>query len=391
MTDQPKGLFKTAISDPAVRLAALGGALVGAVLVLAVVLLVGGPEKAPAPPAAAQESQVAKIDAPPPQHVRQPVPTLPSRAEPVTGAAPLPAPVDPAPPPVAPAPAPAPAPAMESYPDLPVARVETTPPGAAPTVDQGPAKPEAPATPPPDMVGPPPADKPMIAIVIDDMGVDQRRSARAMKLPAKVTLSFLPYSRDLKAQAAEARKLGHEIMLHVAMEPESPEADPGPNVLLTGVPEQELLTNLRWNLEQMDGYAGINNHMGSRFTRDLAGMRTVMAELKERGLFFLDSVTSRDSVGAKTAKEAGGAYATRDVFIDHKDDEAFVRKQLERLEAKARKHGSAIAIGHPRDITLRALKTWLPKVQAAGFELVGASRLLHRPAPSPAQFSGTSG
>ncbi|MAO56602.1 MAG: hypothetical protein CMM61_13020 [Rhodospirillaceae bacterium] len=385
MTDQPKGLFKTAISDPAVRLAALGGALGGAVLVLAVVLIVGGPKKAPTPPPAAQESQVAKIDAPPPQHVRQPVPTLPSRAEPVTGSTPLPVPADPAPLPAAPAPA------MEAYPDLPVARVEPAPTGPAPTVDQNKTKPEAPSAPPPDMVGPPPADKPMIAIVIDDMGVDQRRSARAMKLPAKVTLSFLPYSRDLKAQAAEARKLGHEIMLHVAMEPESPEADPGPNVLLTGVPEQELLTNLRWNLGQMDGYAGINNHMGSRFTRDLAGMRTVMAELKERGLFFLDSVTSRDSVGAKTAKEAGVAYATRDVFIDHKDDEAFVRKQLERLEAKARKHGSAIAIGHPRDITLRALKTWLPKVQAAGFELVGASRLLHRPAPSPTHLSGTSG
>lgn len=385
MTDQPKGLFKTAISDPAVRLAALGGAVAGAVLVLSVVLIVGGPKKAALPPATPPEAQVAKIDAPPPEHVRQPTPPMPMPTAPVTGGKAQSMPAEPAPSPTMPVTA------AGAYPDLPAARVEAPFSAEPSTPDTDAATPEAPIAPLPDMVGPPPAEKPMIAIVIDDMGVDQRRSARAMKLPAKVTLSFLPYSRDLKAQAAEARKLGHEIMLHVAMEPESPEADPGPNVLLTGVPEQELLANLRWNLEQMDGYAGINNHMGSRFTRDLTGMRVVMSELKDRGLFFLDSVTSRDSVGAKVAKEAGVAYATRDVFIDHKDDEAFVHKQLERLEAKARKHGSAIAIGHPRDITLRALKTWLPKVQAEGFELVGASRLLHRPASPKVQLSGTSG
>ena len=149
--------------------------------------------------------------------------------------------------------------------------------------------------------------------------------------------------------------------------------------------------NLRWNLDQMIGYHGINNHMGSRFTRDLAGMRVVMKELKARGLFFLDSVTSRDSVGAKTAQEAGVPFATRDIFIDHKDDTAFVHKQLAKVEAKARKHGVAIAIGHPRDITLRALKLWLTKVQAEGFELVGVSRVLHKPASAQPSLSGTSG
>lgn len=376
MTEQPSGLFKTAIKDPAVRLAALGGALAGAVLVLVVVMLSGGsPKDTPATVQypSAQQGQVAKIVAPAPRHVTQSA-TAPEMAAPE--AAPVP----------------------DSYPTLPVARVEGAEPAAPGLSDSPPAaaeQPQAPDTavlPPPPKAAPPPlAAKPMIAIVIDDMGVDQRRSARAMKLPAKVTLSFLPYARDLKKQVTEAVALGHEIMLHVAMEPESSEADPGPNVLLTGTPEAELLANLRWNLEQMTGYQGINNHMGSRFTRDLAGMRVVMGELKARGLFFLDSLTSRDSVGAKTAREAGVPYATRDVFIDHKDDEAFVHKQLAMVEAEARKHGIAIAIAHPRDITLRALKTWLTKVQADGFELVGVSRVLHRPAPAQTGLPGTSG
>tara|TARA_R110001592_G_scaffold179624_1_gene421325 strand:- start:109 stop:1239 length:1131 start_codon:yes stop_codon:yes gene_type:complete len=376
MTEQPSGLFKTAIKDPAVRLAALGGALAGAVLVLVVVMLSGGGHKDT--PAAvqypsAQQGQVAEIVAPAPRHVTQSA-TAPEMAAPET------------------------VPVPDSYPTLPIARVEgpepaapalpETPPGAA---EQPQAPDTAAMTPLPKAAPPPLAAKPMIAIVIDDMGVDQRRSARAMKLPAKVTLSFLPYARDLKKQAAEAVALGHEIMLHVAMEPESSEADPGPNVLLTGTPEAELLANLRWNLEQMTGYQGINNHMGSRFTRDLAGMRVVMGELKARGLFFLDSVTSRDSVGAKTAREAGVPFATRDVFIDHKDDEAFVHKQLAKVEAEARKRGIAIAIAHPRDITLRALKTWLTKVQADGFELVGVSRVLHKPSAAQTGLPGTSG
>ncbi|MEP2544310.1 MAG: divergent polysaccharide deacetylase family protein [Alphaproteobacteria bacterium] len=351
MTEQPSGLFKTAIKDPAVRLAALGGALAGAVLVLVVVMLSGGGHKdTPAavqyPPA--QQGQVAAIVTPAPRHVTQSA-TAPEMAEPAATLAP------------------------DNYPSLPVARVEK-PESAAPALPESPlpvteqvqapdAVPDVAAvTPLPEAAPPPLAAKPMIAIVIDDMGVDQRRSARAMKLPAKVTLSFLPYARDLKKQSAEAAAMGHEVMLHVAMEPESSEADPGPNVLLTGTPEAELLANLRWNLDQMTGYQGINNHMGSRFTRDLAGMRLVMGELKARGLFFLDSLTSRDSVGAKTAREA-----------------------------EARKRGIAIAIGHPRDITLRALKTWLTKVQADGFELVGVSRVLHRPAPAHTGLPGTSG
>ena len=380
MTEQPIGLLKTAIKDPAVRLAALCGAVAGAVLVLAVVVLAG---KSPEPPemraqtktpATAAVQRVAPIAVPPAEHVHQPA-ARPKDIPTARVAAP------------------------ESYPDLPVSRVDEA---AAPTPALGVARPQTagkPAGTPesesamvlPPVAPPPSAIKPRIAIVIDDMGVDQRRSGQAMTLPGKVTLSFLPYARKLREQATEAAANGHEVMLHVAMEPESPEADPGPNVLLSGVPKDELLANLRWNLDQMSGYQGINNHMGSRFTRDLTGMRVVMAELKARGLFFLDSVTSRDSVGARTAREAGVPYATRDIFIDHKDEEAFVRKQLAKIETRARKHGIAIAIAHPRDITIRVLKAWLPKVQEMGFELVGVSEVLHRPVTSHSGLAGTSG
>ena len=87
--------------------------------------------------------------------------------------------------------------------------------------------------------------KPKIAIVMDDLGLDIPRTARTVKLPAPLTLSFMSYAGSLDKQTQKARKGGHELWLHIPMEPSSPDVDPGPNVLLTGIPEQELLTSLK--------------------------------------------------------------------------------------------------------------------------------------------------
>jgi len=214
------------------------------------------------------------------------------------------------------------------------------------------------------------SDKPKIVIVIDDLGLDRRRARRTVKLPGPLTLSFMAYAEDLPKQAASARKAGHELMLHVPMEPSSAAINPGPNVLLSGMPEDELRKNVQWNLDQMSGYVGINNHMGSRFTADADGMKIVVAELKKRGYLFLDSVTSGRSVAHDTARDGGIPFAVRNIFLDHDDDLAAIRTQLRHTEQVARKTGVAIAIGHPRDKTIEALSEWLPKLADKGFQLV---------------------
>ena len=215
--------------------------------------------------------------------------------------------------------------------------------------------------------------KPRIVVVIDDVGLDRRRARETVKLPGPLTLSFMAYAEDLKKQAASARKAGHELMLHVPMEPSSASINPGPNVLLSGMPQEELLKNVEWNLGQMDGYVGINNHMGSRFTADAESMKIVVATLKERGYLFLDSVTSGRSVAHETARDGGIPYAVRNVFLDHEDELTAIRRQLRHTELIARKTGLAIAIGHPRDKTIEALREWLPKLDEKGFQLVPIS------------------
>jgi uncharacterized protein len=216
---------------------------------------------------------------------------------------------------------------------------------------------------------------PAIAIVIDDMGVDRRRSAKMINFPGPLTLSFLTYAKNLKEQGDKARVNGHELMLHVSMEPGSTKVDPGPNVLLVRHRPEVTLKRLRWGLDQFNGFVGINNHMGSKFTADLASMRIVIGELKLRGLMFLDSRTSGRTVGGKLARAENVPYAERNVFLDHDDDVEKIKSQLKVVERVARKRGSAVAIGHPRDATLKALGEWLPSVVGKGFQLVPISAL----------------
>ncbi|MBI1776324.1 MAG: divergent polysaccharide deacetylase family protein [Proteobacteria bacterium] len=223
---------------------------------------------------------------------------------------------------------------------------------------------------------PPPDDRPMIAVVIDDAGVDRARTQQAIRLRAPLTIAFLPYAQDLKAQTEAAHAAGHELMVHVPMEPFGEYHDPGPNVLLVKQSRTELLHRLVRDLESFQGYVGINNHMGSRFTSNAETMGPVAAELKRRGLLFLDSRTTAQSVAFQVAVEHGVPSAVRDVFLDNEDRSDAVLRRLAELEQIARRQGHAIAIGHPREVTLAELEQWLLGVETRGFRLVPVSAVV---------------
>lgn len=219
------------------------------------------------------------------------------------------------------------------------------------------------------------APRPKVAIIIDDMGIDRKASERALSLPGPLTYSFLPYARDVAEQTALARSLGAEIMLHLPMEPTG-DADPGPHALKSGMTGAAFLRDLDWNLSRFDGYVGVNNHMGSRLTADPAAMKTVIANLDARGVFFLDSVTTSKSAARQAAAALGAEILSRDVFLDDRPhDPAEVRAQLAVMEAIARETGYAVAIGHPHKATLDVLGPWLTTAPARGFDLEFVSAL----------------
>ena len=226
------------------------------------------------------------------------------------------------------------------------------------------------------LAAPSPDGRTRIALVIDDLGIDKKRTAQVIAFAGPLTLSFLTYATGLKGQTAAARRAGHELLLHFSMEPSGKGIDAGPNALIGGQDLEDIRRRLRWGFARFDAYVGLNNHMGSKFTGDAAGMAVVMEELKKRGLLFLDSRTTNKSIGGALALHMKVPLAERNIFLDNENDLAAVKARLAETERLARRTGTAVAIGHPRAATIKALAEWLPRARARGFVLVPLTNLV---------------
>jgi uncharacterized protein len=219
-----------------------------------------------------------------------------------------------------------------------------------------------------------PQQRPRIAIVLDDLGLDEKATRRAIALPSGVTLSFLPYGRASVGLAEEGLARGHEIMVHIPMEPEGT-MDPGPNALTVDLSADQISSRLARQLDMFPGAVGFNNHMGSRFTADVRALLPVMREARARGLLFLDSRTTANTFAAKVAEAAGATTLSRDVFLDYVSGADGLLAQLDEVEKTAEMTGTAIAIGHPHELTLELLEVWTRGLEAKGFDLVSISAL----------------
>jgi hypothetical protein len=227
----------------------------------------------------------------------------------------------------------------------------------------------------------PPADRDApvrVAIIIDDLGNHGELGRQAVALPGDLTYSILPlrpYSRDL---AGQANAQGKEVMLHLPMQTSDGRPIGGGGLSL-GMDRTQFMHALRDGLASVPHVAGVNNHMGSLLTRHPGAMRWLMEDLAcfDR-LYFVDSRTDVRTVARRQAREAGLANAERDVFLDNLQDRDYIRGQLRRLIAEAKRGGSAIGIGHPYPDTLAVLAEELPKLADQGIQLVPVSRLVER-------------
>lgn len=223
-----------------------------------------------------------------------------------------------------------------------------------------------------------PGDRPMLAIVLDDVGVAPQHAEEAMALPPPLVMSIMTYAPKADLFARDALARGHEVMVHMPMEPVSGSIDPGPQALMVGLGSDEIRRRVDWGLTRFTGYVGFNNHMGSRFTQDDAGMRVVLEEARSRGILFLDSKTIAGSVGDRLAGEMGVTHIARDVFLDDVLTEAAIAKQLAAAEAIARSKGYAVAIGHPHPATIAVLKRTLPELAARGIAVVPLTAIVKK-------------
>ncbi|MBI1392889.1 MAG: hypothetical protein GC152_09135 [Alphaproteobacteria bacterium] len=211
--------------------------------------------------------------------------------------------------------------------------------------------------------------RPRIALIVDDLGLDDDAFEAVLRLPGPLTLSFLPYGRAIQTKVDLAKGKGHAIMLHLPMEPLG-EHEPGPHALRRGMDASAMSREIAWSLSRFKGFTGVNNHMGSALTRDAAAMRTVMHHLRPAAAYFLDSVTVSDSVATAASAAAGLPTFRRDVFLDAAPGRASVVEALGELEAIAAAHGFAIGIVHPRATSLATVGAWLATAPERGFDLV---------------------
>lgn len=266
------------------------------------------------------------------------------------------------------------------------------PPKKAPTVksDKPPVYEIYPAKDSPPMDGPHknPALKktgglPAVAIIIDDLGYDPKKAARFISLAPALTFSILPATPYFKTCVRKARDREREVILHLPMEPkEYPIVDPGPGALLSSMTPDQMLGQLTRHIDALGYVKGVNNHMGSRLTADADRMNQIFTVLKKRHLYFIDSRTSSSSQAYSAARKFKVPFAQRDVFLDHVQEDQFIKDQLQLLIRVARRDGSAIGIGHPYKITYDVLKKELPDLQRH-VRIVPASHLVFIPQYTP--------
>lgn len=216
---------------------------------------------------------------------------------------------------------------------------------------------------------------PRIAILIDDLGYNRQGMESSLALPYEVALAILPETPFALPTALTAKEQGRITLLHAPMENQR-ELKLGPGGLYANMTEHQLKATLNKDLDGLPGIQGVNNHMGSLLTTKADSMKWVMEVLEGRSLFFIDSLTSPKSVAKKTAQEYGLKTVSRDVFLDNIRTEKAIDKQFSRLIKRARRHGSALAIGHPYPETMAYLKKRLNHLEADGVRLVRLSDVL---------------
>jgi polysaccharide deacetylase 2 family uncharacterized protein YibQ len=218
------------------------------------------------------------------------------------------------------------------------------------------------------------------AIIIDDLGENLEAARQLLALPYSLTFSVLPHLRDSVETAREARRAGHEVMLHLPMEPEAgSHATPGKGEIRVGMTSFEIEHILQSDLASVPHAVGVNNHMGSRATADPRLMAAVMRSLAGHHLYFVDSRTTPASVALEAARQQGLPAFYRSVFLDDTASLPYTLGQLRQFRRVLEDQGAALAIGHPYPTTIVALAKFLPQLERDDVELAPASRLLRLP------------
>jgi len=216
--------------------------------------------------------------------------------------------------------------------------------------------------------------RPRVALIVGGLGLNAVTTRAAIeRLPADVTLSFVPYAEGLQGWIDLARAQGHEVLLEMPMEPTGyPENDPGPHTLLASAQPADIQARMNWLLGRATGYFGVTNYMGDRFATSDGAMTAFMTVLRQRGVAFLDD-------GSMSRRPGAWTRASANRIIDEQQSPTAIVGQLNALEALAKARGQAMGTGFSYPVTVEAVARWTSELDARGLQLAPASAMTQRP------------
>jgi hypothetical protein len=227
------------------------------------------------------------------------------------------------------------------------------------------------------------ASRPRVAILIRGLGLSQSATQTAIDtLPPEVTLSFVPYPKNVQTWVNKARAAGHEVMLELPMEPyDYPDNDPGPSTLLTGLEPDENQKRLEWLLSRFTGYVGVTNYLGAKFVSSRRSFEPVLNNIVNRGLLYLDDGSADGQVLSEIADTTGLSWTKSAASLDYASASA-IDVDLVNLEGLSRQRGVAVATGFSFPVTIQRISDWADDLEAKGIQLVPISAVVGLPPQS---------
>ena len=220
---------------------------------------------------------------------------------------------------------------------------------------------------------------PVIAVIIDDCGYNLLPCKFAPSIPASISFSILPDLQHSTKVAECVHANNKEVMLHLPLEPhEILEKYPKEYLIKTTMTQGKIESILRKNLNTIPYLSGVNNHTGSKATEDRRTMSVIFSVLKERGLFFVDSLVTDHSVCNTLAQDMHLPFTARDTFLDNENEREYIEGQFAHLADQAKRRGYALAIGHARSLTLQIVKEQIEKLEKEGFRFVTVRELINQ-------------
>jgi uncharacterized protein len=213
-----------------------------------------------------------------------------------------------------------------------------------------------------------------IVLILDDVGFEGQPIEEAASIRADLNFAIIPGTPRATDCANLLASRGFEILCHLPMEPNDPRKAPGENAILTSMPDPAVRQLAEDDIASIPHVRGVNNHMGSRATRDERVMRDVLGIIRSRNLYFIDSRTSGSSIAARVARDMGVPTAQRDVFLDDVETKAAIRRQIAALAESADRHHIAVGIGHMHRVTIDVLRDEIPRLQRLGYRFIHASK-----------------